>query len=80
MDIVNRECDCNKWQISGILCIHAIATIYDHRNNIEDYVDPTFYKDTYLKAYSSMVYPIPDFKQLPDIEESEKVLPPSYRK
>jgi len=33
-----------------------------------------------LKAYSSMVYPIPDFRQLPDIEESEKVLPPSYRK
>ena len=45
--------------------IHAIATIYDHRNSIEVFVDPTFYKDTYLKAYSSMVYPIPDFRQLP---------------
>ena len=71
---------CKQWQISEIPCVYAIAAIYDHRNNIEDYVDPTFYKDTYLKAYSSMIYPIPDFRQWPNIEESKKVLSPPYKK
>ena len=33
-----------------------------------------------MKAYSSMIYSIPNFRQWPDIEESEKVLPPPYRK
>ena len=37
VDLDNKECGCNQWQISGIPCVHAIAAIYGHRNNIEDY-------------------------------------------
>jgi len=50
VDLNNKECEYNQWHISGIPCVHAIAAIYDHRNNTEYFVDPKFYKDSYLKA------------------------------
>ncbi|WVZ57546.1 hypothetical protein U9M48_007918 [Paspalum notatum var. saurae] len=40
VDLDNRTCTCNKWQITGLPCTHALSFINSLRNrSVEDYVD-----------------------------------------
>ncbi|XP_028095926.1 protein SPT2 homolog [Camellia sinensis] len=53
-------CVCRQWEISGLPCKHAVATICHSRINIEDFVHPYFSKATYLRANNGMIHPILD--------------------
>ncbi|XP_059650104.1 uncharacterized protein LOC132295849 [Cornus florida] len=56
----SRSCDCRGWQISGLPCKHATVAITHKRTYIEQYCDPYFYNETYMRTHSSMIHPIPD--------------------
>ncbi|KAK8936506.1 hypothetical protein KSP39_PZI012203 [Platanthera zijinensis] len=58
VDLPNSCCSCNKWNLTGIPCVHAIACIFYKREDIESYADYWFKKTTYLKAYEHMLSPI----------------------
>uniref|UniRef100_A0A2N9IXY2 SWIM-type domain-containing protein n=1 Tax=Fagus sylvatica TaxID=28930 RepID=A0A2N9IXY2_FAGSY len=79
VDIVKKSCACNKWDLTGIPCKHAVRAISYKGHNAEDYVDDYFKKKTYLKVYSHLIQPCngPDFWP---IAAGDPVLPPIHRR
>ncbi|XP_010484982.1 PREDICTED: uncharacterized protein LOC104763290 [Camelina sativa] len=52
------ECSCCKWQVTGILCMHAYAAIIDVGKDVEDFVSPYFTTDIWLQQYEIGPYPV----------------------
>ncbi|CAA0806734.1 MuDR family transposase [Striga hermonthica] len=50
-----RTCSCRKWELTGIPCEHAISGLFFLGHDPEEYVDSWYKKETFLKAYSSMM-------------------------
>ena len=51
-----KECACRCWQLTCIPCVHSMAVIV--RSNMEpfQFVDEFYKKETYLRAYTPVVY------------------------
>ncbi|XP_021773983.1 uncharacterized protein LOC110737942 [Chenopodium quinoa] len=49
-----KKCTCRKWDMVGISCCHAVACIFFLHKEAEDYVDRSYWKDMYFKAYGGM--------------------------
>ncbi|CAH9077220.1 unnamed protein product [Cuscuta epithymum] len=58
VDLDNRSCLCEQWDVSGIPCKHAICAIRDRVHPIEDYVSLWYKKEMYTHTYSEMMTPI----------------------
>ena len=56
VDLFKRTCGCGMFQLTGYPCPHAYAAILHIRKKIEDYVDPFYKKDAYLKIYDHMIH------------------------
>ncbi|XP_027150542.1 uncharacterized protein LOC113750795 [Coffea eugenioides] len=82
VNLNQRTCDCGAFQLVGIPCKHAALGIIYKREKLEDYCDQWFSKDIYLKAYASMIHPIPHEKRWPPMDEitPKFVLPPPLRR
>ncbi|RYR34619.1 hypothetical protein Ahy_A10g049585 [Arachis hypogaea] len=61
------ECSCQKWQMSGIPCPHAINCITFKDLNLESYVDDCYKKEAYIICYQERT-------------QYDDVIPPLYRK
>ncbi|XP_074306173.1 uncharacterized protein LOC141641410 [Silene latifolia] len=57
VDLVTKTCTCRKWDLIGISCSHAIATIFNIHRQAENYVHDMYKKEAYLKAYSGSISP-----------------------
>ncbi|KAK3130033.1 hypothetical protein QOZ80_6BG0488050 [Eleusine coracana subsp. coracana] len=77
VDLKTRECNCNRWQLTGIPCTHVLSLICAHRNLvIEDYVD-NFYSAAKFKAtYEGWIPPMPDKTQWEQVDVGFKLWPP----
>ena len=81
VDLVGKTCDCNRWNLSGIPCMHAIACMHQRALNPMDFVDDCYKKAAFVKAYSPIVHPMPGpsmWKKSasnPPIPPQEKKLP-----
>ncbi|XP_059633238.1 uncharacterized protein LOC132276012 [Cornus florida] len=75
----SRSCACRGWQISGLPCKYATAAITHKRTDIEQFCDPCFYNETYIRTHSSMIRPVPDQKMLTFVH-CNLVEPPILRK
>ncbi|CAH9133858.1 unnamed protein product [Cuscuta epithymum] len=58
VDLENRRCLCEQWDVSGIPCKHAICAIRDKGHRIEDYVCTWYKKHMYLHTYAETMTPI----------------------
>ncbi|KAL7610503.1 hypothetical protein Lser_V15G13867 [Lactuca serriola] len=58
VDLNNNTCGCRSWQVLGILCVHAVATISYLNKNAEDYVAPWFYTTMFLTCYNHTINPL----------------------
>lgn len=38
VDMNDNTCDCRKWQITGIPCVHVASVIIREKQNVENYV------------------------------------------
>nr|KAJ0224739.1 hypothetical protein LSAT_V11C100006950 [Lactuca sativa] len=55
VNLTNKTCGCRSWQVSGIPCVHVVATISYLNRNAEDYVAPWFHTAISLhEAISSL--------------------------
>ncbi|RYR18787.1 hypothetical protein Ahy_B03g063399 [Arachis hypogaea] len=52
VDLAAGDCSCRKWQMSGILCPHAISCITFKGLDLESYVDDCYKKEAYLRRPS----------------------------
>ncbi|KAK2645117.1 hypothetical protein Ddye_020312 [Dipteronia dyeriana] len=63
------SCQCGSWQVSGIPCRHAMATISHHcgkaavKDKVSEYVHQCLTKSAYMQTYSEMIHPILDQKR-----------------
>lgn len=77
VDLAARSCGCNLWDLTGIPCSHAICCILKRRMNVVQFVDPYYSKDTYMRAYSQTVNPMPGQDQWERTEQAPP-LPPAF--
>nr|XP_025703033.1 uncharacterized protein LOC112803785 [Arachis hypogaea] len=68
-----------RWQMSGILCVHAIISIKFKGLDLEPFVVDCYKKEAYLKCYESIIHPLngPDLWER--IAHHDVMLPP-YRR
>ncbi|XP_062112870.1 uncharacterized protein LOC133824026 [Humulus lupulus] len=58
VDLKQMKCSCRKWELTSIPCSHAVAAIWQRREDPETYVSKWYMKEYYLKAYSQQIFPI----------------------
>ncbi|XP_074306285.1 uncharacterized protein LOC141641525 [Silene latifolia] len=79
VDLEAQTCSCCHWQLCGLPCQHAIATINHQRANYEDFVHDAYTKDKYMVAYGNLVPPLPGISQWERVGMDD-LLPPPHRK
>jgi hypothetical protein len=78
VDVESKSCGCRKWDVTGIPCAHAISSIlYDGRNPV-DFLSEYYSKETYLRAYQPIIYPVPSEEQWPRSNQP-RIEPPKSR-
>ncbi|XP_021716628.1 uncharacterized protein LOC110684479 [Chenopodium quinoa] len=58
VNLSDRTCSCNAWQVSGIPCKHVVVAIWNKVDQPEQYVNDFFKKHTYAKAYDHLFEPL----------------------
>ncbi|KAK2659660.1 hypothetical protein Ddye_006193 [Dipteronia dyeriana] len=53
-----KACCCNKWQLIGIPCIHGMDALLNSNRDPLGFIDTKYKKDSFLKAYSPVIYGI----------------------
>ncbi|KAI3945815.1 hypothetical protein MKW98_023089 [Papaver atlanticum] len=57
VNLLLRNCDCGKWQISGVPYVHAVEVIAQHRPPLyEEYVHDYFTVRRYIASYAGNIY------------------------
>jgi hypothetical protein len=58
VNIEQKSCACNKWQLIGIPCIHGMAALLSSNRDPLDFIDIKYKKESFLKAYTPVIYGI----------------------
>lgn len=58
MNLETRRCGCRRWDLCEISCKHALSAISYQGRRIEDYVDGSYYVQTYLKVHELSIFSI----------------------
>ncbi|KAI3700483.1 hypothetical protein L2E82_45113 [Cichorium intybus] len=86
VDMGQMSCSCRKWELTGIPCRHAIATINEMADNGETvkemytYVHKVYWLETWKTAYSFKVDPIKGRSMWPRSECPTVLTPPPHHK
>ncbi|XP_028549256.1 uncharacterized protein LOC114579299 [Dendrobium catenatum] len=60
VDVENKDCTCNVWQLTGLPCIHAIAFIGMKEHPLwHTYVNDYYYVYRYRMAYEGAIATLP---------------------
>ncbi|KAH7843228.1 hypothetical protein Vadar_014121 [Vaccinium darrowii] len=76
VDLVQRNCSCQKWQQDGFPCCHVVGVIASSSKDLSYYVDPYYYADTYRASYSHPIHPIPTMWMPRQPINEDVILPP----
>jgi len=60
VNIDTWDCNCGKWRVSGIPCLHALAVFEQTEQNPLDYCAKYFTTECYRMTYAMSINPIPD--------------------
>ncbi|KAL3529235.1 hypothetical protein ACH5RR_008557 [Cinchona calisaya] len=58
VNVYGRSCTCKEWDLTGIPCEHAYATIMHNGKEAVDYVHPFYTIQFYKKTYKYVIIPI----------------------
>lgn len=62
VNIQERICTCNGWDLKRIPCPHGVCDIYDQDKDPEAFVTYCYHKDVYLQVYQYLLQAIRDEK------------------
>ncbi|XP_074366751.1 uncharacterized protein LOC141707468 [Apium graveolens] len=79
VDLDRRCCDCRVYDLTGIPCAHAIASIHDRRHNPIDYVSDYYKREKYLASYNFSIQAMKG-EEFWTMQSCEEVLPPDIPK
>ncbi|XP_062020892.1 uncharacterized protein LOC133737327 [Rosa rugosa] len=77
VDLNLRTCSCQRWELSGIPCKHAVSAIFQKREESDDYVAECYLKKTYMAIYSNLIMHV-NGMDLWSRGEGPAMLPPQY--
>jgi len=81
VDLDNRTCSCQRWQITGLPCTHALCLIHSMRNrSVEDYIDDYYSVHKFKKAYEHVIAPMNGRDQWPEVDMGFKLCPPRLKR
>ncbi|KAF9603658.1 hypothetical protein IFM89_037317 [Coptis chinensis] len=81
VNLVNHECDCQKWQLGGIVCVHVIDVLYPRRMSWTEYCSSFYHVRSYLLSYSGNIKPMRDMKEWPKPTDPNKIVrPPPFER
>ncbi|KAK9931675.1 hypothetical protein M0R45_018944 [Rubus argutus] len=78
VDLDMHTCTYKRWQLSGILCVHAICAILAKKFEPSLFVDNFLLPSTYLDAYNPIIYHIIGDDDWEPMDYS--IAPPPYKK
>lgn len=76
VNIERHECDCKRWDLSGIPCRHAWTAINHMRMDGETFLSPNHTKAAYIRAYDMMIQPVPQHNFWPNGLTEDECSPP----
>ncbi|WOL00674.1 hypothetical protein Cni_G09387 [Canna indica] len=79
VDLNKHTCTCNFWDLVGIPCRHAVASIFHKGFNLVDYVADCYKREAYHRYYNHMISPINGQNMWPKVEQ-EPLLPPIFKR
>lgn len=79
VNIQTKECECRKWNLTGIPCQHAITCLRHERIPAESMVHDCYSVQTFAKAYEANIFPCRDKRSWEHVT-GPQVLPPKYEK
>lgn len=78
VNLIEKTCSCNAWQISGVPCKHAVVAIWHKVDEPEQYASDYFRIGTYMKAYDYLLEPLNGPEEWP--ESARVVIAPQLKK
>jgi hypothetical protein len=63
VDLMYHSCGCRQWDMTNILCPHAISAILYHSSKPEQYLHQYYSVEYYKMAYDLMIYTVPSEDQ-----------------
>ncbi|XP_057719633.1 uncharacterized protein LOC130934061 [Arachis stenosperma] len=79
VDLIRHSCSCNRWQLTGMPCLHAFAAIRKRHDTPHDYVHPWLCMESIRRTYAHCIKPIPSPEFWVGIEFS-KLDPPIIKR
>ncbi|XP_024190525.1 uncharacterized protein LOC112194529 [Rosa chinensis] len=76
VDLQARACTYRRWELSGLLCPHAIVAIFSKGYRPDDFVDEAFSLKKFMFAYEPAINPIPGVDEWEVVEKP--ILPSRY--
>lgn len=58
VNLTTRECSCRKWLLTGLPCVHAIASIRYMEIDFYQFVLDFYRKERYVECYRPIFHPI----------------------
>ncbi|KAF7120459.1 hypothetical protein RHSIM_Rhsim13G0152800 [Rhododendron simsii] len=80
VDIIRRICSCQKWQLTGFPCSHAVIVLSSSGKDMSEYVDPYYFSQTFRASYSNSIHPIPTVWMPERPVDEDFLLPPLCKK
>ncbi|KAI8542103.1 hypothetical protein RHMOL_Rhmol08G0113000 [Rhododendron molle] len=80
VDISRRICSCQKWQLTGFPCAHAVIVLSSSGKDLTEYVDPYYFSQTFRASYSTSIHPIPTVWMPERPVDEDFLLPPLCKK
>ncbi|KAK4841255.1 hypothetical protein QYF36_001612 [Acer negundo] len=79
VDINRRACGCNKWQLIGIPYVHGMTAVLSTNHNPMDFIQFRYKKESFIQAYTPIIYGINGPKMCPKSNEISMECP-DFRK
>ncbi|XP_058749010.1 uncharacterized protein LOC131621966 [Vicia villosa] len=79
VNLKDLRCSCRRWELTGLPCVHAMASMKSRNFKVDDYIPDYYRVSTYKTVYKHVLYPVNGSNlwvrtPYPDVQ------PPKYRK
>ncbi|XP_058759808.1 uncharacterized protein LOC131633114 [Vicia villosa] len=79
VDLAKKTCSCKFWDLVGIPCRHAVATIHRKVDDPIKYVHKCYHRNNYLACYNEFITPLNGQNEWPRTTDPD-ILPPSFKR
>ncbi|KAF6151328.1 hypothetical protein GIB67_040601 [Kingdonia uniflora] len=79
VNLGTHEYNCHEWQVTGLLCVHAVSVIVPYRYSWANFVSEYHKVSSYAKTYKDAIYPVVDSSEWGQPQSPYFLPPPLVR-